>query len=192
MGAFGPLRRSASVARRGALDPADEHATFMSLQRALACLLPLALGVLVACTRPSQQAHASIPASTPAAQASSTTPDGVPVPPRDGRFLCSGHVTGVRSGDGGPGAHITWQAYSSPRDTTDVTADYLALLGADSHSAENACDIWRLPPSQPRSILEVCPATASGPWSSCATPPPATKSIVMISTMAAANRDRDH
>jgi hypothetical protein len=106
-------------------------------------------------------------------------------PPGDAQHLCDGHVSGVPSADGKPGAHITWTAYSS-REAPDVlTKRYLASFGSEGHAVVSGCDIWRFPPDKPTRVIDVCPVSADNPTlDSCPAPPAEAKSIIMISSMA--------
>jgi hypothetical protein len=108
----------------------------------------------------------------------------VTVPPSDAQPLCSGHVSGVTTPDGKPGPHISWDAYSSRESPGTLTESYLQSLGTEGHTKDHDCDSWRLPPAKPTAIIEVCPASASGPWSECHPPPREAASIVMTSSVA--------
>ena len=104
-------------------------------------------------------------------------------PPSDAQFLCSGHDIGAPHPDGSPGRGISWEASTSHKDPAILIPLYLKALGA-SESLGDGCAIWRFPVTDPRSTLEVCPATSFGPWRSCQPIPAAAKSIVLTSTIS--------
>jgi len=104
-------------------------------------------------------------------------------PPDGARLLCSGHVSGAPSRDGGPAAHITWQAYTSEKESTRVVADYRSALGTTAHSVEGRCDVWRIDGAGIRSVVRVCPIDAPGPWSGCAPPPSEARCLIELSSL---------
>jgi hypothetical protein len=107
-------------------------------------------------------------------------------PPSDAQFLCSGHVTGAPLPDGSPGRHISWNAFTSHRDPAILIPSYLKTLGA-SQTPGDACATWRVPVTDPRATLQVCPATSFGPWRNCHPIPAGAKSIVLTSTISGLN-----
>jgi hypothetical protein len=115
-------------------------------------------------------------------------PAAVLVPPDNARHLCGLHDSGAPLPDGRPGAHIIWDAYSSEELPAELSTHYRQSLAAEVHSTRGSCDTWRFPPAKPTRILEVCPVTAEGPWSTpgsgCSPPPQRAKSIILIASIA--------
>ena len=120
----------------------------------------------------------------PAAREPPPDPPAAHDPLAGAQRLCGGHVTGAPLADGSPGAHVSWEAYVSPEPPDVLRARYVTSLGSEPTLARESCVAWQRPPERPVEVIEVCPATASGPWSSCSPPPPGTATVVLLSTMA--------
>ena len=106
--------------------------------------------------------------------------------PADAVRHCGGHVTGAPS-EGRSGAHLSWEVNTSAEEPAFLAAAFADSIGRKPDSIEDGCSTWRFPPERPEAVLELCPGSATGPWSrECDPVPPEAASIILVSTMARA------
>jgi hypothetical protein len=114
-----------------------------------------------------------------------TLPGGAELPD-DAVSWCGGHVSGAPQRVDEPGPHLLWAAYTTGLEVEALTERYAAALGREPDLAEDDCATWRFPPERPVEILQVCPTTASGPWSECEAASAGARSVILASTRALA------
>ena len=160
------------------------------IPRGSAHLLALvsALCVLSACARPDAPApQAATPASqvSPEPTAATAATASAGIDPLAGALRhCSGHVTGAPRADGAASAHIGWETYASREPLSSLRRSYTASFGSEPTLAREECVAWQAPRERPERVVELCPPTASGPWSTCPPPPEGTATLVLVSIMA--------
>ena len=113
-----------------------------------------------------------------------SNPHNLYIAPAGSVRLCAGHVTGAPSPNGVPGAHISWEAYSSTQSVELLSKHYLKTLHSAAHSSDKDCHSWKSSSEHPDRILEVCDSKFKGVWSSCEGVPTNASSIILISTIA--------
>jgi len=128
-----------------------------------------------------------------AAQSDSLKPDanssifksyGFPSHP-DLTHLCQKHVYG--SGIYGSGSEITWDAFVSKAEPSEVVEYYLRKLSKAGFTREDKGGTWRLPAGNPRPkrVLNIIPVGTDSPARACEENPPSdSRTIILLSRMS--------